>query len=476
MTPKLFIVEDLIRKGRMRDAQEIIRDVAVNYGPLSPALVLKIAAYARRANLAELALKLLSPLVEQKDEAVTAEYAANLVRVGATREALHLLGRINAKAFPQAHLFTAFALIGEWRYAEAVSPLQSYLATVPADSYAGLVARTNLASCWVFTGERESALAELKSLRDETRRFGFQLLHGIAWKMTAQTLIEGTDVSAARRALGQAERALLRVGALDRVFLRKWTVFLDLKTDGPTPEVLARLATLRGQAARQGHWETVRDCDRHLLVAKPSEALYHRLYFGTPFESFRRQLTESMRGIFTLPDSYVWCLGRALSPARAPLFGDMQAGDTSHRLLLALCSDFYRSFRTASLFVQVFPGERFNPHSSPIRIRMALTRLRRHLRKSGVALGIEANEGEYRIDPRSEVCLRLEAPQCGLDKSAVQLSELKKVAGTAEFRARDLAEHFSCSARTIQRLLADALERDQVVRLGGSRDIRYAFR
>lgn len=489
VSPQVFILEDLIRKGQIRQAQSIVREIAQSEVPRS--LIRKMASFARRASLPEVGMRLLYPLLERGgvkadgDEGDRAEFAACLARAGATREALALLQRIPPRTVPEAPLFIAFALIGEWRYQEAISPLQDYLRTPSLDVYSQMVAEINLASCHIHEGEFTEAQRLLSRLQKETETAGYLLLYGLTQRQIAIALTESGELPLAREALAQAERALVRAGARDKMFVEKWTVFLDLKKEGLTPALRARCRRLRQQAWDARHWETVRDCDRALLYLAPKPALFQHLYFGTPFESFRRELLNRMGDRLRLPETYDWSPGKSSTPVKTLRLTEnaedslpvkLKTGDASHRLLLVLCSDFYRPFRTAALFGQIFPGEYFNPGASEIRVRMAVQRLRALMKHHRLPLVIEVRAGEYRLDPKSRVRIRLSAPVAQHGKEDLLFERLKRAVGESEFTTREAAERFDSSPRTVQRLLERALAQGQVIKIGGSRNTRYRWK
>lgn len=486
-SPQIFILENLIRQGQIRQAQQIL--IEITKADVPRGVVRKLASLARRAGLPDLGMRILYPYLEkggsreEKTDEDLAEYAANLVRAGAPKEALALLERLDAQKNREVSLFKAFALIGEWRYAEAANLLKQYLASEEKGSYARLVAETNLASCHLHDADFASAENLLTELREQTRAQNFILLHGLSWKMWAQLFIEKEDFGAAQKALTDAERALLRAGNLDQVFVEKWHVFLRLKKDGPTSENLSALKKARTKALNARHWETVRDCDRAQLFAKPTEALYQRLYFGTPFQSFRESLESRMSSQFSLPETYDWQPGSKptktvslLEEDGARLPAKLKTGETAHRLLLTLSSDFYRPFRTASLFGQIYPGEFFNPDASGVRVRMAIQRLRSVLKTGRLPILIETSHGEYRISPESKVAVTVRGPQAGKDRWEILCEKLKIAVGDAEFTAKEAASKFDSSSRTLQRLLERAMDQGKIVRLGGSRSTKYRFK
>ena len=164
-----------------------------------------LAAVARRAGLPYLTLRLLAPFVRppprhsvQASEAEKAEYAAALVRVGASREAMGLLGELNGKAVPQVFLYKAHAHITQWEYSLAIPMLQNYL-KASLDDYQRIVGKVNLASAFVHERAYPEAEPLLIELEAQTRKLGLSSLHGNTLERLAELEIQ-------RRRFKDAER------------------------------------------------------------------------------------------------------------------------------------------------------------------------------------------------------------------------------------------------------------------------------
>src|SRR5262249_7305239 len=128
----LQAIDTHIRAGRSQQAR--VELLKLTRKRLAREQLLSVAALARRADLVSLALRLLNPLVRntgkvpaEATEAEKAEYAASLIRIGATEEASLLLEGVDVDRAPETRLFQTYALVSRWEYARTIPLLQQYI-------------------------------------------------------------------------------------------------------------------------------------------------------------------------------------------------------------------------------------------------------------------------------------------------------------------------------------------------------------
>ncbi len=480
----LFVIDDLIRRGRPKKAKaELNRFCA---GRIRRDHRLPAAALARRLELPDLGIALLHPIVRGTGKKVEspatpreiAEYAANLSRVGAAREALQLLRSAELAKLPEARLYEAFALVSQWEYGASLPLLDRYVSHPDADPYQRLVARANLAAGLLFVSRFDEADRVLEVLERETRDRNFNLLLGHAFRLRAQAAIAVGDSAGAELWLATAERHAAEWCRWDGLLLRKWRAVLKIAKSPKqaVPELKATMA----DALKEGHWETVRDCAGYLAVATKDEDQLWRVYFGTPYAPFREKLLVDFGYRSSPPPSYTLtppgAKGAILDiTGETELGEDLVMGSARFRLLHALASDWFRPFRSATLFQLVHPDEHYNPHSSPPRVRMLVMRLKKVLtqRKHKVAISRVGEEG-YRLLPGCPMKVNLSPIAEG--RADGILDRARHSFGEKAFGLRDAASMLGLADRTLGRALLEGVEEGKLVRQGKGRATRYRFR
>lgn len=473
-------VEALLRAGQGKAAREILTALARSRRSPPREYAAELASLAWRADLAELGARFLVRIVRPPRATAApatadeiAEYAQCLVKLGALDEAGLLLDGIR-EVTPNALLYRAAAKMSAWSYAEAYPLLARYLRLPGIAPYRKLVARVNLAACLVAMGEYTRAKMHLAALLHDLAARKLGLLYGTALNLAAQNFALRGKLGEVDRCLDAADRTLSGMETVDQLFLRKWRAIARVMSTKADRASLRALGRVRDEAERRGHWETVRHCDECETLATRAPGLIARVYFGTPFSAFRDRFERDL-GSPVPGERYVWQLGRAvraptvdlLDPARG-----LKEGTLLFRLAGTLLSDFYRPLRPAALFVRIFPGEHYNPHSGPHRVHQAIRRLRGWLDARGIPLRIVGDESGYRLQGKPSVRLVVPRPGRGLARTDVAVERLRR-ATQGPFSSKDAERVLGLESRTAVRVLRDAVERGALVREGSGRRTRY---
>lgn len=473
-------IEELIRTARVREARRELARFRTEKVPRE--FVLPIAKFCRTTNLPELGIRLLNPYVRPSVKSVVtakdsekAVYAACLIRIGAVPEARSILKGLNSEVYPECMLYEAFALISQWNYKESVPLLKRYVKHTKVDAYQKLVGEVNLAAAYVHEQINEEAIPLLAKLREETKTLEYFQLLGNALELSAQQAIFSKDWKAAEKFLFEAGTTLKKSGGLDSFFVEKWEA---IKQSIRSPKQIQKLGKIRQEAKRLKHWETIRDCDRFGCKATKKEELFQKVYFGTPFPEFRTQLTQEFK--FPLPKTYVWYPfgqknGPVLDLTNFKTAKNSKAGMLLHRLLILLCSDFYRPIRLATIHSSLYEGEHFNPRSSPVRVHQAIKRLRLWLKKNRFPLEIVEDRSSYALKATAPVGVKIALHLTPPKRQDFQLSQLKDQWGVKPFSAPEAAEHLKVSLRSVNRLLKLGETEGKLTRHGKASATRYRF-
>ncbi len=488
--------EELIRSGQREKARAVL--VRLKGMQIPRARASSLATLARRAGLLPLALQIMSPIIRPKvtleKEATDAEkaaYAVILLGLGASTEALEILSNADSKN-AEVLLSLAFTHINRWDYASAIVYLKRYLASEEPTSYQKLIGRVNLAASFVATGNAFEARPLLKGILQETRANNWMLLQKNALELCAQIAIQNQEWEHAEQFLQEASRVGSADGKsdLNDFFVRKWQAIAAVLKFGAKPETIDGLAKVRELALSLSHWETIRDCDYHRAIALKDPQLALSVYFGTPYARFRDRLTESSSSWLAIPDEYVWnplggvsgsTAGRVFNIRRGEEINGaatLKPGKGLHCALETLTSDFYRPFLVGSLHSAVFPGEHFNPVSSPRRVAFLVHRLREWTEEHEIPVNIVVNKDGYRLQaekPFAFLVSRSPVSKAEGDPShyLVMLDKLKEQWGSRYFTVTQVSDQFEISLRTARYFLKWAAEKKKLKRIGTGRATQY---
>jgi hypothetical protein len=482
---------DLARSGLLK-----IKKVAL---PRSKAG--KFATLARRAGLLNIALQIMMPIVRPKtkpDTGATAEeiatYALILLGFGAIQECSAILETAD-QSNSEVLMAQAFTAIKTWDYGKATLFLNKFIASNLSNDYLRTVAEVNLAASKIALGGKEHLDAGrrlLDELLEKTAREGWTLLQSNARELSIQLAIQEGDWLACDNFLGKMNGPAAGDESHEPLlFQRKWRAIAEVLRSNRNTDGLSQLKKVRQQASELGHWETVRDCDFHEAIATKNRDLALRVYFGTPFPTYRKRLRDSTRGWLEIPDTYrfqpqpieklddsrVFQLSSGREVANPAVA--LPAGKSLHLALQILLSDFYRPFLVGSLFSEVFKTEYFNPASSPRRVAFLIHRLRNWFEENNIPFDISSDRDGYRILSIAPYSIEISSRTvANADSNHIQLARLQshfKKLNQTDLGAREIASTLEISERSARYFLQWALENGHLIRTGAGRKIRYTL-
>jgi len=463
--------EEALRAGHRHLAAQSLQE-------LSPSKVprvwrLPLANLCRRARLLALGLRLLTPVVRNQ-EAIRepgasadekAEYAILLERCGAGREALELLKPLDPKQTPEVRIARVHCYFGMWNYELAVPELQEYLRQ-PRTPFLATVSRLNLAAAFIALGRLDEAPGFIEQVIADAGKMKNQKLQGNALELLAQIHVARNDRAAAAKALQEAV-PLLGVGSTDLLFVEKWRAVMDAKQTGAVEPILA----VRKKALGMRHWETVRDCDLRALEVKFDLEPFHYLYFGTPYQAYRKKIVGLLGHA---PSAAHLTLGkegaRCFDLENGTLEGgeDLRKAGKVHGLFEILMRDFYRPISLGGLFSELFRDEYFNIDTSPNRVMQIMTRARRWIRENDLPLSITARDGAFTCSIDGELSVRVLAERRMADPHAERVRALRHRYGENAFTSEDGCDVLGLSRTAFRNFIALAIEAGQIEKYGAS--------
>jgi len=481
-------IEEWIRHGNSALARNHLRKVLPAKVPRNFAL--KLASLSRRANIPLISLRVLYPIVRETRRSPVlassiekAEYAASLIKIGASVEAVAILDSIEHSDLPEVSLYKAFACITQWNYAGAIPLLRDYVSSTSISEYERAVGKVNLAAALVHGQGYEEAETVLQALLEFTQRGDYKLLYSNALQISAQNAFGQEQWTKAARALDKAEKAVSGASAFDQFFIQKWKTILHSFKHGNERNSILQLRGFRQKAVGIGHWETVRDCDWLDALITENEKLFIHVFYGTPFEGFRQKMREDYPKQVNVPLEYLYNVGNGDGEKVLDLFqgimeGEkkgLKVGQSLHQLLVVLASDFYRPLRVAEIHSVLFPEAFFNPNSSPTRIYQVVKRLRAWLVSSRIPLQIDSVSGAYHFESKRGVGIRLRDQSSLKHRADPYLKRIEDKWTDTPFSVQEVGRHLKISSSTALRLVNEGIQSRILSKSGKTSKVRYSF-
>ena len=485
MKEDLSSLEEKIRLGRGGEVRQALTRIGRKRVKIPAADLAKVAQLCWRVGLADTGLKILHPVMRPKarqpqsaDPWQVAEYAACLIRVGATEEASQIIFEVDPKRVPQAWLYRAFVKIGQWDYDEGIKLLRSYLKT-DLTPYQKLVAQVNLAAALIYERKHEEAKYLLRELTHQTSLRRWNLLLANALELSAANFVYEHKPRQAEPFLEKGEKLLLSHGSLDALFIEKWRGIIRFQRQKDLRSAQSHLEKVRLAAREVGHWETLRDCDRFEVLRTRSQDLFHKIYFGTPYPSYRKHLLHELDWKEELPEAFDWTLGESgrFGKPLDFLFGatGLKPGQALFRLALELASDFYHPHRVGPLFHRLFPGQFYHPETSRHRVHEVVRRLRHWFGEQKFPLTIQEKNGQYWYDSKKTCSVKVPRDPGQVARWRLVVENLRGHFTSGEFGVQEASQYLQISSMSLLRFLKEALHHNAVERLGKGKATRYRF-
>lgn len=487
LSDNLDLVDELIRKGDLLSARQKLKRLAPSQIPRDKYATL--ANLLRRCGLIDRGLRLLNEIVRSESKLIAAtpeerlEYAMLLVRKGAIHEGRELLGTVPADTHPDVLLYEVFTLIPEWRYRETIPLLKQYIERIPERPLQQLVAKVNLVAASIYCGEHQLLSTLLPESIDMAKKYEYNFLLGSLYELGAQFEIARENYNAAEVYLDQAQTILGSSDSQESFYVSKWRTIAALLRHPDSLTAEKELRRLQKRAMYIGDYETVRDCEFHLLHFSKDQAAFEKLYCGSPNPDYRRRLVARYPH-FQIPFSpYVWKLSGVVSTSRR--FIDVQSGKTGdghtftevgkapHKLLLLLCRDFYRPQRLLQLATEIFEGEYVHPIHTPDKMHQIIARLREDLKAAKLPLRLISEGQTLRLEGIRNCVLVIDwAREVKTDSISLYMSQLSSLA-TRPFTTKEAARVWDCSVATASRRLQQATERSICFRIGERKQTKF---
>ncbi|MBI4403235.1 MAG: hypothetical protein HY537_03700 [Deltaproteobacteria bacterium] len=461
-----------LKAGELGAARRLLQ--SVHPGQLSRDHIAYFASLCRESGLLDLSLRALHnfiyPQTSNQPPASDAErmiYAATLIKVGAITEGLGILEGVSAGKNPKVLFYRAHGLIAQWEYETSIPVLSQYIQSSGITESDIFLGKLNLAAALVHERLADKAEGLLQELR-KCASINFPLYHGATLELSAQNAITARDYKTAQVYLKEAEGQTEDPQSQQAFFIRKWKAVVRLLTQNKPNR--AAFQTVRDEAVCRKHWETVRDCDFYWAVATRDRNLLNKLYFGTPFPSFKKRFSKELTFKFEFSNHYDWQISPGKGQVQTFLCerSSLEDKPVLYRLARLLTSDFYRPFSIGSLFSSVYLEEYYNVNTTPNRVHQLVHSLRTWFNENQIPLSVVSKKSLYKLIGKRPCKLRIPCSWEGSGKSA-WLSQLQNDV----FTIQDVMYISGSPKRTANRLLAKEIVKGTVRRTGAGKNTHY---
>lgn len=469
MKKKFAEISKFIEVGELIKAKEIALEINKDNIP-RPVLV-EYCSLLRRLGLSHQVIEVLNPFVRPKarslkkaTELELVEYSGALVRLGLTSEAFSILKDVDKEKAPRAYLIQGFAHIAESNYENANESFLGFLNRKKRGTeYEDLIAKINLLQGYTFLGDRESAnqlIQELKVLLNPEKH---KFLYVALLEFESEILRQNEKYD---EALELVEKGIELLGSSETVdelliFKQKAIILASHNRD------ISLLHDARKRAQKLGHIDTIRECDLYLGVLNKDKELLKRLYWGTPYQYYRKRVLDLAAGLLNKKELETYQFsGSPGEIIELENIRGLKTGQLPHRLLKILLSDLFAGQSKISIFNKLFSGEHYSPTHSSNRVQQILQRLKRVIEGENLPFAIQEKSGFFSIVATRPITLTLQ--------STAQ-PELKKVFGSRWFSVREVEAYYQVSWRTAHRRVKELDLEGQLEKRGRTADRMFRF-
>lgn len=476
---KLLQIESLVRHAQWHEARTKL--LLIRKRKIPDEYLEDFASLCRRSDIAGIGLGALRTIVRPKEKqyipphpSVAGEYAACLIQMGAYGEAATILNGLPEEAHPKILFFKALLLIKRWEHAEAIPHLRKYVALSGLDAYEQAVGNIHLALCFLFEESFEQGAQLLNQLLTLNER-RFQLIKGNAYRYLGHLEFLRGNYDFAVQCFHKA--FLCFSSGTDKFLIESWLVVAQYYISRASQESELRLEKIRTQAEEGNQWEILRDLDYWVGTFHQDKDLLQKVYFGTPFETFRKRL-QKKNPFLSLDTSYLWCVpgGEGTNPFVFELDKtDLKPGQALYRILSTLCSDFYRPFSAIDLFESSNKEDYYSAGHAEQRVYQLVKRLREWLRANALPFILQTTKGNFHLIGSAPCRILLDpgnAQQSVLSQDDHRLLQLQKHF-SGLFTAHEAATTLGTSRRTVSNTLKQGLLSGKIEKIGTSNQYRF---
>lgn len=478
---KLEEIDALIKAAKWGEAQRELKEVKTGKG-FPREMALTFASLCRRASVPELGLNVLRKYVHPTSRTAEAateqeknEYAASLVRIGACQEARNLLSHVTEKSSTDVIHTLASIYVKQWNYPAAIPLFLEYIDRPELTSYSRQIGALNLGLCLTFEEKLSQAEGVVRPVVDSQEAKAHPLINANALRLLGLIDFQRGNYREAITFFQKALDTFPESNGIDRFLVQKWLGIINYILEKGSPQCQKKIEFLRQRALEFEHWESIRDLEYHTALCDQNEEKLVHIYFGTPFERFRSRILRKHPNL-KLPPTFTWRPSQLVAKPKQVfniIESNLKPGQSMHRLLSVLSSDFYRPLSVIDVFDRVFSGAFYSPGASEQRVHQLLTRTRTWLDDEKIRLQIVSDKNRIQLlEKDCAILVHLEG--AGEEQDYFRLNTIRNSLGET-FSAVEAGKLFDFSRRTLLNLLTKAVEDGVLIRKGEGKNTRYSF-
>lgn len=492
MRRKFEKVNQLIINGSISLAQKEIKQL--ENLKLSRKDRLELAILAKRSFLPVSALSLLKRIVRSEKRLPSPptqnellEYSNCLIMINALLEAEQILLSLETDQTPEVLNGLAALYFKRWEYKKGIGYIEQYINHPKTSNREIMVSKVNLIQAYVHEKMFFHAKIIFDDIIPRLKEEKKHLLLAAIYEFQAEQFIHQRKWNDAKLCINKSFDVLSNKSDMDILYLKKINLLYDLYKNPHSKLLKQKIIDIKKFANELGHYETLRDVDFHYAVLTKNKYIALKLWFGTPYESYKRKIEKecSLSGI---PNKFEYVIGGNNNNSEN-LFLDLTDGKTSsgrsllkknhilQRLLITLFSDLYKPLSVFEIYSFVYAGQYFNPISSPNSIHQAIKRLREFFRRYDLPIEIIETNGLYLLNGLKKITIIIPNQQYLEKRPDIRIldftNKCRKIWGERLICANDVSLHFNVSQNTAVKWLNDSLEHGLIQRRGQGRATRY---
>ncbi len=466
-------------------------------------LIIDYCHIARRIGAPELIIRWLRPYVraekiQMKDQARDEEkalYALGLFRLGAFREATHLLKECHPQQDPQIHFYRASLAMNQWSYDKAILELRRYLRDSRVPLYSRLVGRLNLCASLVSNGDLKKAEEEIQITFKMIEKKKIPLLKGNLLEIQSQLFYEQEQWEKALIHLEEANSLLQRADERSLLYVEKWKATIHAKINPDSFNSQNPFSEIKEKAIKIQDWETLRACDLILAHTKKDPHLFLKVYWGSRFEDYKKRIKKIFNADIEIKNQFIY----SFTPSSREFFSEKKPHHNSiesksqeepvasnrppidlvelakgvylKKLFFILTREFYRPLRVTEIIDFIYTDEFYNPITSLQKFHQLMKRARLWLQEQQLPFAIEAHRNAFKLTALEPCSLLLKSE---FTKSHANESfECPLEFRNKPFSAVEWSNYYKISHRTASRQLQRLVKSLHLQKKGFGRATQY---
>ncbi len=495
-------IENHIQLAQISKARQLL--LTIPYGELAEAEAIQYAHLSRRSGSSLRGLKMLKPFVNiegfgklKASDEIQLTYAAGL-------NSLHLLKEANAiflnlkntldpenKSTSQLYFFMGLNAISRWDY-ENASQYFSLANRWLTNEYVKQVAMVNYLASLVYLEKYSFVLQVIDAEILASERNNWNLLVANLLEIKGQAYLFLEDYEVAKICFEKSIRLHGETNLMQQLLLQKWQLIMELRQK----EIYNKQKwyQLRTQARHANLWELCRDLDFYSLFHCFDSSIFHKLIYGTPFDSYKIRLIKAQHSVQILEDPFIWNLPDLIEDAKSESNFYSKKPSTLKIISMkeietrtdifsvldiqgvkCLSEDFYRPVSMGQVYTQVFSDQYFQPETGYQRVQKFMQRLRIKLKKLDPLFEIGQYRGHFYL--AGKLAIEVPYPIKQTWQKDRHIYKDLQLPTSEYFSSREVAKLNSfISYRQVMRKLNHVLEKGIIGKIGQGPSSKYFIR